>query len=605
MINTFNVSTSGLAAARENVENVMNNIANENTPGYKKRTVEITEAAHIDERLTGRGVELGAVERTTNMYMYDNLTSETSKQANYEELSTMLSDIEAIFYETEDSGFSADLDRYFQSLENLRANPSSEIYKNDVKNTGKAIVDDLHNLYIGIEQREITSVGTAEENIKVINGLLSDIGNVNTTILESPVVMNDLYDKRDRLEQELAEYIDIDVNRNDGYELKIAGVTAVRFDSNVHTVDLSTTKVAQQDVYSDESSGTSNLVNAATWVNDNEDTVTYKFDNNYEITVTHGEGIDTDGDTVADYTVDKDNIIQALVHKINNDTTLKASVTAYNGQYSLDTNGNKVLETPTTTDHYLIIESNVEGDEGAFEGRMVVTDSGITSELDKNSLVSVDGTDNVTLRIYERDLTLKNGSLKPTFDNLITANTNNVFASYKERLDNFAKSLSDLSNSFIQNSDDTYVYGTTAVDVHTDNASRIDIGLFSGSTVKTLEFNDGIVSNLTQEKLDYLSSLQWKTDIDFDGTGNNNTSFSEYNRELRVSVAEDKENSDFKKDTQDSVINALQNAYDKITKVDKDEEMMNLIKFQAAYEANAKLISIVDEMLNTILGMKS
>ena len=71
-----------------------------------------------------------------------------------------------------------------------------------------------------------------------------------------------------------------------------------------------------------------------------------------------------------------------------------------------------------------------------------------------------------------------------------------------------------------------------------------------------------------------------------------------------MQVSEDKENVDFRKSTQDAVTESLQNAYDKLTKVDKDEEMMNLIKFQAAYEANAKLITMVDEMLATILGIR-
>lgn len=36
MISTLSVSQSGLNAAKTAVENVSNNIANENTPGYKK-----------------------------------------------------------------------------------------------------------------------------------------------------------------------------------------------------------------------------------------------------------------------------------------------------------------------------------------------------------------------------------------------------------------------------------------------------------------------------------------------------------------------------------------------------------------------------------------
>ena len=43
MLNTLNVSHTGLNAAKIAVENVSNNIANENTPGYKKRVVQTSE----------------------------------------------------------------------------------------------------------------------------------------------------------------------------------------------------------------------------------------------------------------------------------------------------------------------------------------------------------------------------------------------------------------------------------------------------------------------------------------------------------------------------------------------------------------------------------
>ena len=37
MLNSLNIAQSGLVASKTQVENVMNNIANENTEGYKKR----------------------------------------------------------------------------------------------------------------------------------------------------------------------------------------------------------------------------------------------------------------------------------------------------------------------------------------------------------------------------------------------------------------------------------------------------------------------------------------------------------------------------------------------------------------------------------------
>jgi flagellar hook-associated protein 1 FlgK len=48
----------------------------------------------------------------------------------------------------------------------------------------------------------------------------------------------------------------------------------------------------------------------------------------------------------------------------------------------------------------------------------------------------------------------------------------------------------------------------------------------------------------------------------------------------------------------------LQQQRDSISGVSLDEEMSNLVTFQRAYEASAKLMSIVDQMLATVIGMK-
>ena len=45
-------------------------------------------------------------------------------------------------------------------------------------------------------------------------------------------------------------------------------------------------------------------------------------------------------------------------------------------------------------------------------------------------------------------------------------------------------------------------------------------------------------------------------------------------------------------------------SYNQLTKVDKDEELLNLMKFQATYTANAKIVTAIDEMIQTLLGLK-
>ena len=54
----------------------------------------------------------------------------------------------------------------------------------------------------------------------------------------------------------------------------------------------------------------------------------------------------------------------------------------------------------------------------------------------------------------------------------------------------------------------------------------------------------------------------------------------------------------------ETMVNELNNIRDSISAVSLDEEMTNLIAYQHAYAAAAKLISTSDEMLNTLLELK-
>ncbi|HUT43296.1 MAG TPA: flagellar basal body rod C-terminal domain-containing protein, partial [Desulfobacterales bacterium] len=56
-------------------------------------------------------------------------------------------------------------------------------------------------------------------------------------------------------------------------------------------------------------------------------------------------------------------------------------------------------------------------------------------------------------------------------------------------------------------------------------------------------------------------------------------------------------------DHQTAMFSSLDNYRESISGVSLDEEMVNLVKFQHAYDAAAKLISAVDEMMNTVMNM--
>lgn len=581
MLNSLHVAQSGLTASRTAVEGVMNNISNEHTPGYKKRIVEFSESSHIDGSVTGRGIQVEGVKRITNEYLYDNLIKEESKESYYMELSARLSDVESLFFETTESGFSNDLNRYFQAMEDLRSDPNNEIYKNNLKNQANIIVEDLKNLYQGIEDIQTVTKNTIKDDVDIINGILADIGTINEKIGQQIVPPNDLLDSRDALEKKLAEYVDITIDRTDEYELRIGGVIAVRYNTNIHNVSLVEEPIAQTDKIN--KSDFNAFTTFATG-----DSVTYRQNNSSEFTITYG-------DTINAVVVDTpEELMDALAYQINNTTVMSAGVTA-----TVTGTSSAVLE----------LESTSKGEAGSFESVFIFNDSSASTSsfIAKDADSSITAKDDAHIEIFDAAITLSSGKLKAGIENLTTESGKNKFSDYKAKLDQFVQTFVDMHDSFVTQSDGTYLYGEKAADLDSAGTTTA-IGLFSGATVNTLVFNESAVVSLDQDKLDYLSKIQWKEDLAFDGsvqdgTAGDATSFSKFFQSTLVTIAADKENTDYLKDTQSAITNALEGSYDKLVKVDKDEEMINLIQFQSAYEANAKIITVVDEMLATLLGM--
>lgn len=627
MLNSLNVSHTGLSTAKKAVENVSNNIANENTPGYKKRVLDIRELEQVDTRFTGRGVQSGSAYRITDQYMFDRLLSENSRQNNYEKLSSILGNIEVAFKETENSGFSSDLSRYFKAIENLRANPNSEVYKNALANEGKILVNSLQNLYSSIEKFEASEKNDLNANVNKVNSILSEIGEINEKLgRTNSIAVNDLYDRRDYLEEQLSKYADIEVSRENGqYELKVAGTVAVRHNTNVRDIAVKEEHTPQVDRFAKYDPTTNNNHSNVTFKEngaDAGDVITFKLNNDTHVSVEIGSNqytdssgnthdIDIDGDGNPD-TITASNYVRGLAYAINENPSTKGLVTAYNGDYTVDASGNK--NDTTGEDRFLFIESDKAGLDGQFEARITVSEdnAGVTERHNvyKNEEQSKDAVSRTFVTIFDKEVSFKSGVLKSQTDSLQSDNPNNKLTDYKDRLDKFARTLADVTDKYIRTGKDEYIYGEQAIDEKkSSDGSVINIGLFSGTSVKTMKFNEGAINDLDQKDLDYLATLQWKKDLSFtdkaqDPNDKNASSFSEFFQELKVIVSSDKESSEFLHKTQKDIKAALDSSYNELVKVDKDEEMINLVKFQKAYEANARVLTVINEMLETLLGLK-
>ena len=83
----------------------------------------------------------------------------------------------------------------------------------------------------------------------------------------------------------------------------------------------------------------------------------------------------------------------------------------------------------------------------------------------------------------------------------------------------------------------------------------------------------------------------------------NSSTFENYYNSLVSTVGGTLQNADAYYTHQSSMVVQLENRRESISGVSLDEEMINLVKFQTAYDAAAKLITTADELLQTVLNM--
>ena len=532
MINSLYTAKSGLTTSKYSVDVTSNNIANENTTGYVKRTVNTSELPELENDI-GNGVSFDGVTRNTNVYLYDKLVSQNSLASYYEQEDSILSNLEIMFSETESSGFSTTLSTFFNSIESLRADSTNLIYQNDLATQAQSLVDGLQSLNDELNSALDTTTQQLEDQVDTVNNILEQIVYLNKQIVESNTDSNDLLDKRDALEKELSNYVDIEIDRDsETYNLKIAGVNVIFNNTNLHEVSISENNIAQKDIYNSSDLDDSNFSDG--------DEISIVLNGTTTLTLSANVSGTTENE-----------LKNQIINEINTNSKF-SDYTAY-----LDSSNN------------LVIKSNIEGEEGEFDIAISVNNSEISKSAN-----SKEASNSVSLAVYNNELSLTGGSLKAITQEL-TSSTSNIYA-YKNSLDSFAKALVDTVNS------------------------SSETPLFSGSSVDTLSFDKDSITSLTNEDLENLAEIQWNENITI---GNTSTSFSEFYQNLLVTVSSNVENNNFKLESQNAIVNSLESTYNNLTKVDPDEEMINLLQYQAAYEANAKVITAVDEMLQTLLAM--
>lgn len=199
------------------------------------------------------------------------------------------------------------------------------------------------------------------------------------------------------------------------------------------------------------------------------------------------------------------------------------------------------------------------------------------------------------------------GSLQASLDMLQKKGTGNViqgstavddvrgYQYYSGKLDQlaltFAKSMNDINNgkkhtdqNLLSNSTNDSTTGITAG----------NIGISKGWTSGTVHIStDG--TNRTDTILDMIAAMK-------DTKKLNGKTFADYMNNLSTQLASDSSSNQTALKTGTTVLNSIQDSRDSLSGVSLDEEATNMMAYVSAYNAASRLMTALDEVLNTLIS---
>ncbi|MES0371901.1 MAG: flagellar hook-associated protein FlgK [Mariprofundaceae bacterium] len=222
----LNIAASSLKTQQKALDVIAHNVANSNTEGYSRQNPTLVTALpeKLDQRVFGRGVELGSINRIVDPLINHAQKENLSQFSFFSTLSSGLTAVENVFGSLESTGVSAALDDFFLSWQQFSSNPQDQAQKFNVRNKSEVLAIQLSNMHEQLRTSQVSADQEIDQRIKEANILLDEIASLTTQIRQMQAGQqgalggaNDLLDQREQSVRALSTLVPIQqVNTADG-----------------------------------------------------------------------------------------------------------------------------------------------------------------------------------------------------------------------------------------------------------------------------------------------------------------------------------------------------------------------------------------------------
>lgn len=244
LISSVNIAQQALSVNQAAITTVSNNIANVATDGYSKLRVNQAEVVNytpssgnaLSVAESCSGVKVANVERYSDWYLQNYYWQEGSTNSYLTQASATASNVEDLVNELKSSGLSSAMDNFYTAVNALSNSPSDVTARQNYVNAAQTVCSVFNNMSSNLTDIKTSLVGSGSADgslessdltsqVDKVNTILDQLADVNFGIIKTNNGDNSsasLLDQRDKLLSQLSDLVPIDIQQYENGTVKVS-----------------------------------------------------------------------------------------------------------------------------------------------------------------------------------------------------------------------------------------------------------------------------------------------------------------------------------------------------------------------------------------------
>lgn len=236
LVSSMNIAQQALSVSQAAITVISNNIANVDTEGYSKLRVNqasvanysptVGNAAMVAESCSG--VTIASVTRYSDSYLQSYYRQENSLYSYLDKYSSIASNVEDLVNELNSTGLSSALENFYKATDVLNGSPADSTARQNYVDAAKNVCSVFNNMSLNLNniKESLVGNGTTDGSLSSseivnetdnVNSLLDQLSEVNFAIVKTydgKTASPSLLDQRDVLINQLAKLIPVNIEES-------------------------------------------------------------------------------------------------------------------------------------------------------------------------------------------------------------------------------------------------------------------------------------------------------------------------------------------------------------------------------------------------------